>query len=556
MTKARVFIALSSLFMALVFSGAGRGDEPSGLEVSRERMEEAYTPKRLALVVGIDDFEDHRWRSLHYAAKDAEDVASALSDPEVGYFDRVIKLVDPWETRKDAVMTALRQLDNENMSTEDLVFVYISTHGTLGRDENGDLKQYLVAYDTRFDAVPQTGIDLGELTRAFNGLTSRRKVLVLASCHSGMGKSELPDDIMSELDHLKSDFFVKPIEYASEAMIVIGVCSWGETAREDPGLQNDVYTHFFLQGMKTYDRNEDGAVSISEAHDFAQRQTYYFTNGQQRPFARSDVLGTDPIILSGKVNGKGKPVIFSYSEGLAGSRLYLNGAEKGPLPDGYALEPGWNRVRAVYEESGRERVSGRIYVREGERLDLDRVVQARSEPPLGVVAGYRSLASSDLQEDVMPNAGFIGAAYKFGAFPFANTALRLEATYGQTQWDANIEGGDAADVTADAFTANAALLFERGWPGAALFAGPMVGGISLHKRVDNGGRENTNDSFTAYPGAMAGANFKLGRDARLEVSDRLSYNYFNVDDEGASTLSNEIAITVFFEPAAAARLLR
>jgi cation transport regulator ChaB len=150
-----------------------------------------------------------------------------------------------------------------------------------------------VAYDTEFDNVANTALEFDEVLGLFNRLTSRRKVLILACCHSGMGKSELPEEIKAELSRLKSGFFVKPLETASEASVIIGVSSWGETAQEDPKLKNDIYTHFFLEGMKDYDRNRDGAVSISEAHDFAQRKTYYYTKGKQRPFTRSDILGTD-----------------------------------------------------------------------------------------------------------------------------------------------------------------------------------------------------------------------------------------------------------------------
>ena len=108
--------------------------------------------------------------------------------------------------------------------------------------------------DTSYDRVPETAMALSALLDKFNGLTSRRKALILACCHSGMGKSGLPREVEDELATLKSGFFVKPVEFVSEASVIIGVCSWGETAREDEKLENDIYTHFFLKGMAEYDR--------------------------------------------------------------------------------------------------------------------------------------------------------------------------------------------------------------------------------------------------------------------------------------------------------------
>src|SRR5262249_46459206 len=152
---------------------------------------------------------------------------------------------------------------------DDVVVVYVSTHGTLARDAHGSLERYLVTSDTHLDDVRSTGLLLSDVEAALDALPSRKKVLILATCHSGAGKSLLPPEVLRELEGTKGPFFAARLEEVSRASIVLAACDWGETAREDEGLENDIYTHFFVEALlKPADRNGDGAVTATEAHDY------------------------------------------------------------------------------------------------------------------------------------------------------------------------------------------------------------------------------------------------------------------------------------------------
>lgn len=52
-----------------------------------------------------------------------------------------------------------------------------------------------------------------------------------------------------------------------------------------------------LEALSAGDRDGDGAVTISEAHDYPRERAWQFTQGQQRPAAESTILGLDPIVL-------------------------------------------------------------------------------------------------------------------------------------------------------------------------------------------------------------------------------------------------------------------
>src|SRR5262245_8149407 len=111
------------------------------VQLNEGALSDAYTPRRIALLVGISQFQDPQWRDLRYSEKDATDLGVALKDPSRGNFDQVRTLTRPEQTTRAAILGALRQLQTEATRPDDVVVVYFSAHGTLARDGQGDLKR-------------------------------------------------------------------------------------------------------------------------------------------------------------------------------------------------------------------------------------------------------------------------------------------------------------------------------------------------------------------------------------------------------------------------------
>jgi uncharacterized caspase-like protein len=110
------------------------------LKLDEAALSSAYAPRRIALLVGISEFQDPQWRALRYSEKDAADLSAALKDPGRGHFDQVRVLTRPEQTTRQAILAALRELQQEALRPDDVVVVYFSAHGTLARDEKGELK--------------------------------------------------------------------------------------------------------------------------------------------------------------------------------------------------------------------------------------------------------------------------------------------------------------------------------------------------------------------------------------------------------------------------------
>src|SRR5262249_53838879 len=136
-----------------------------------------------ALVVGISNFKDPSL-NLKFAAKDATDFRNYLVT-EAGFApDHVKLLTNEQATRQNIVDNLgekwLRRLAN----TDDLVVVYISSHGSAAKKEVG--ANFIVAHETNLNNLVFTGIPMQWLTAGIKDLVHcDRVVLVLDVCHGG-----------------------------------------------------------------------------------------------------------------------------------------------------------------------------------------------------------------------------------------------------------------------------------------------------------------------------------------------------------------------------------
>src|SRR5512143_3949072 len=200
--------ALALVSAACAASGGAEKGRLVPLDVSRDKLDKEYAPKKVALIVGIRQFEDAEWNTLRFPEKDAEDLAAVLRDPQRGAFDQV-EVLKGGPTRVE-LRQALARLAQVARDDRDTVVVYVSSHGTLARDARGELRRYLVTHETRIADVPGSAIPIDDLKSEFDALRSRRKVLILATCHSGGGKSPLPRAGQRGLTGRKGGFSARP----------------------------------------------------------------------------------------------------------------------------------------------------------------------------------------------------------------------------------------------------------------------------------------------------------------------------------------------------------
>ncbi len=378
---------------------------------------------RRALIVGIEEFEDERFAKLLYPTKDAKALAKAISG-----FDDVTVLTGRAATSRSAILAALHALAGRVRHRDDTLLVYFSTHGSLDRKPGGELERFIVTADTRLDIVSATALSVSELVAALNRTESRRVALILATCHSGGGKSQISDTLAVALRGIKAPALA-PIEVVSEASFVLSASAIGEAAREDDQLGHDVYTHFLLEAMRLGDRDEDGAVTVSEAHDYARERTYQFTQGRQRPSAESVILGVDPIELVGRRSRVGRPTIYSYAPSADGLVVSVDGARKGTLPGGVAVEAGRRKLELLVAETGERIYEGSIQLEPGERADLSLLLPPPPELSLRVGPSFFFPTSAGARERYFPTSYGLRLAFRAEHLGWRDLVLEVGADW-------------------------------------------------------------------------------------------------------------------------------
>lgn len=353
---------LSLLFLPFAGPGASLLAAPN-----KDAVIDSLRPKKFILSIGMGKFDDPVWRELRFARKDASDMYKFFRKDQQGFDGGELLIDDKNPLTTEDIGKAFQRLEQDNRNEEDTVVVYISTHGTVAYKDDGKVGRYIITSKTDPKRMKATALDYDRLMASFQALKSRKKVLILAFCHSGVGKSVLTPEMKRALAQLKAPYFEEPIQERSEGSIILTASGWREPALEDERLGNDVYTHFLIEGFLK-DRNQDGAVSITEAHSYAAQQTYEYTQGRQRPSAIMELLGSDPIIVSGKLKTKNRNAsLFSLMDRFSKLVVSVDGKDYGAVEKGLTVPEGEVRLtikdpdthkvvadRVVNFQSGRE----------------------------------------------------------------------------------------------------------------------------------------------------------------------------------------------------------
>ncbi|MFW7380332.1 MAG: caspase family protein [Oligoflexus sp.] len=554
MVRNKIFIALNFTLFVTFIAGQARADLP--LE---QLMEERLRPKRLVLSVGVDQFQNELWHDLRYAGKDAQDVYDSLMTSEIAFDGgEVIRSGQDVLITKSEIAKAFQRLEQDNRNEDDVIMVYISTHGTIAYKKDGSLGRYIITSDSDPKNLEATALDYETLMEWFQKLKSRKKVLVLAFCHSGVGKSVLTPEMKRALAQLKSPFFEEPIENRSEGSIILTASGWREPALEDSRLENDVYTFYLLKGFQQ-DLNGDGAVSITEAHQFAAQQTYQHTQGRQRPSAILELLGSDPIVINGEVKKSNKASLYSLMGRFSRLLVSVDGKEMGTLEKGIIVPEG--RVRlTVRDPESQKLVADRVVRFEGGReYSIANYLIPRLPNNLSVAAESSYVANDVIRDGYLPKLSN-GVKIRYRRDELIQTYdLDLAVSWFPETEESILSAGQSfaqrrtmaifdaqlgvRELLARLSTQDRSIRTESKW-----FAGPSL--LYVDRQVDNIAFEQRN-AKVLVPGLKLTAGLdmilpyhliKLG----FEVQAGVYQNFAEDGPEALSTISSNISIGTFW----------
>jgi hypothetical protein len=518
-----------------VLQGCAHSSQEKGglveVTASAEAVSSAFRGRKFAVVVGIPQSSDPAWRPLRFAQKDADDLGRVLRDPLRGQFANVAVLSSPLDTTKAGLLEAAHRLALQAANGDDVMLFYVSAHGTLARDHRGTLRRYLVTSDAHMNDVSGTALSVEELQTVLNATASHRRVVVLATCHSGNGKSLLPQDMSDELASIKGGWIEQPLEVGSRASVVLSASDFGETAREDELLQNDIYTHFLVEGLSgAADRNGDGAVTATEAHDFARRRTWAFSAGRQRPSAELLEVGADPIVLAGTSDHLGRPELFSYAAHLDGVTVRVDGEPRGELPGGIAVDSGRHRLELTKGDT--LLASDTVRVDVGERVDLETLfTNAEPSHAVSVLGGVVGFLNQARRSDLFSPTATFGASFRFDRVLVKALSFELDLAGFSGRQTLVLAGQAPVPFVGSTLVGGVSGLYSWHWGPLRLMIGPRVAALWVQRSFSTDVYRQAQSAFSVTPGAAVGVVWPFSKSFEASLMAQGLLSFFTLDGQ-------------------------
>lgn len=219
-----------------------------------------YVRRKFALVIGIGQFEDPKIPSLRYTAKDARDFADVLVRHAHFKPANVELLVEEEATRAN-ILNGLQRLIL-TAEEEDLVVLYISSHGSPNKGQGLQGIGYIVTHDTFLKRIWVDAIEYQDFARKAALIKARRMVTFLDTCFSGQAFHVTgAKQLAAEGVGVGSD--TAKLFISGEGTYVITSSRFDEQSWESERLANSYFTYFLLEAL----RREPDPRSIREIFD-------------------------------------------------------------------------------------------------------------------------------------------------------------------------------------------------------------------------------------------------------------------------------------------------
>jgi uncharacterized caspase-like protein len=212
-----------------------------------------------ALVIGISQFIDKEIPSLNFSTQDADAFAAELKDPEIGRFpaDNVREITNAEATTKN-IKEQLNWIAR-NAQPNDLVVIYVATHGSPRSLDSVSGVNYLITYDTEMydggnldeDAMYGSALPMVELADAVaTRMRALRTLVVLDTCYSG-GSVGNPASANKSAT-VKAAPSHEMLEQMGQGTgrIVLAASQSDEESLESKKLGHGYFTYYLLQALK------------------------------------------------------------------------------------------------------------------------------------------------------------------------------------------------------------------------------------------------------------------------------------------------------------------
>jgi hypothetical protein len=262
--------------------------------------------KRYAVVVGVNEYEDAQFSTLHFARNDAVRVAELLV--RYGSFskERVYLLANgegkggelglkPLSPTRADLLQRLQYVA-KTATQDDLILLFFAGHGA-----EVTQNPYLLTCDTRMDVLKHTGVSVTELNELLGGSQAGCVVRVFDACRTGYGEARALLGRMTE--GLQAAMLKTGKGWAS-----FSSCSAGEVASESGEYEQGVFSYYLCEGIEGKAANEqNGEVTFDRLVDYVKTSVGNWADEQsqrQTPHVQADMSGSLVVAMVEKQRQK------------------------------------------------------------------------------------------------------------------------------------------------------------------------------------------------------------------------------------------------------------
>ncbi len=171
---------------------------------------------------------------------------------------KVIRL----SANKAELLRALRKATDQAGDPNGMLVLSFSSHGY---EEKG--QAYLMPSDGSRRNLEEMGIAMQTLKKELREAKARKKLLIVDACREAASGQTRGEERMPEA--LEQAFKV------AEGFGMLVSCSAGQLSWEDPGLEQGVFTHFIIEGLRpgVIQVGEDGFIRLGDLSQYAAMET-------------------------------------------------------------------------------------------------------------------------------------------------------------------------------------------------------------------------------------------------------------------------------------------
>ena len=221
--------------------------------------------KSIALLVGVEEYENPDIARLRFAVKDVTAIGSIL-EKSLGYSNVRILTSETRDSRlRPTNINIIKALDvvATEVGPNDTFLFYFSGHG-FSKEGQSFLGSINVDPDS-VETLRLSSLPVADLQSKLKKIRARQVILIMDACRNdpeagkGGGDNRLTSDLAKSLS-----VAARSASEAGGGSAMLFACSEGERAFEEPGFEHSVFTHFLLQGLS----GKAGSLAVDDVVSF------------------------------------------------------------------------------------------------------------------------------------------------------------------------------------------------------------------------------------------------------------------------------------------------